>query len=258
MKNYNNQKFTTGGYTEYFKSIILSFPGFQKFKKMNGSYLDIGCGSGTQIFSIAPHFKEFSFTGIDISEPNIDSCNEALSNMPDCLRFDFIHDDFIEHEFNRKFILAFSYSVFQLMDTSINDLLSRVWKLLESDGYLIFSMPYNCQYNKYLNYLRGFLGLFRCNLFDRLIVDIAHILYRKKFSKNFLTERMIYLDQIDNNLLDLKTIEAIDQFWKVEFQEKIHSPSFIQSRHMTFILRKIEQGTSLRDIPGCTHQQQSS
>jgi len=111
MKNYNKQKFTTGGYTEYFKSIILNFPGFQKFKKMNGSYLDIGCG----------HFKEFSFTGIDISEPNIYTCNEALSNLSDCLRFDFILDDFIEHKFNRKFFLAFSYSVFQLMDTSIDE-----------------------------------------------------------------------------------------------------------------------------------------
>lgn len=245
MKKYNNQKFTAGGYTEYFKSIILNFPGFQKLKKMNGSYLDIGCGSGTQIFSIAPHFKEFSFTGIDISEPNIYACNEALSNMPDCLRFDFIHDDFIEHKFNGKFILAFSYSVFQLMDASLNDLLKRIWKLLEPNGYLVLSMPYNCQYNKYLNYLRGILGLFRCSLFDRLTVDIAHKLYRKKFSKNFLRERMIYLDQIDNNLLDLKTIEALCQFWKVEFQEKTASPSFIQSRHMTLILRKFEQGASL-------------
>ena len=238
MINYNNQKFTTGGYTEFFKSIILNFPGFQKFKKINGSYLDIGCGSGTQIFSIAPHFKEFSFTGIDISEPNIYACNETLSDMPDCLRFDFIHDDFIEHEFNRKFILAFSYSVFQLINTSIDDLLKRVWELLEPNGYLVLSMPYNCRYNKYLNYFRGISGLFRCNLFDRLAVDIAHVLYRKKFSKNFLRERMIYLDQIDNNLLDLKTIGAIDQLWKLEFQEKTPSPSFIQSRHMTLILRK--------------------
>ena len=139
------------------------------------------------------------------------------------------------------------------MDTSIDDLLKRVWELLEPDGYMVFSMPYNCQYNQYLNYLRGFLGLFRCNLFDKLTVDIAHILYRKKFSKNFLRERMIYLDQIDNNLLDLKTIEALCQFWKAEFQENTPSPSFIQSRHMTLILRKIEQGTSLREIPGRPH-----
>ena len=249
MKNYNNQKFTTGGYTEYFKNLILNFPGFQEFKKINGSYLDIGCGSGTQIFTIAPHFKGFSFTGIDISEPNIYACNEALSNMSDRLRFDFIHDDFIEHKFNRNFILAFSYSVFQLLDTSIDDLLRRIWELLEPNGYLVLSMPYTCHYNKYLNYLRRILGLLRCNLFDRLIVNIAHILYLNKFSKNFLRERMIYLDQIDNNLLDLKPIETLYQFWKVEFQEKTPSPSFIQSRHMTLILRKIEQG----DSPGgCT------
>jgi len=69
---------------------------------------------------------------------------------------------------------------------------------------------------------------------------------------------MIYLDQIDNNLLDLKKIEAIDQFWKVEFREKTPSPSFIQSRHMTLILRKIEQSTSLGYVPGRPHQQQSS
>ena len=62
---------------------------------------------------------------------------------------------------------------------------------------------------------------------------------------------MIYLDQIDNNMLDLKKIEAIDPFWKVVFREKTPSPSFIQSRHMTLILRKMEQGTSLGNVPGC-------
>ena len=169
--------------------------------------------------------------------------------MFDCLRFDFIHDDFSKHEFNRKFSLAFSYSVFQLINTSLDDLLRQVWELLESNGYLVLSMPYHCKYNKYLNYLRGFLGLVRCNLFDRLIVNIAHILYRKKFSKSFLKERMIYLDQVDNNLLDVKIIEALYQFWKVVFQEKTPSPSFIQSRHMTLILRKNEQDDSLAKDP---------
>ena len=245
MKNYNNQKFTAGSYIEYFKSIILNFPKFQKFKKINGHYLDIGCGSGTQIFSIAPHFKNFSFTGIDISEPNIYACNKTLSNMPDCLRFDFIQNDFIKHKFNRKFSLAFSYSVFQLMNTSLDDLLRRVWELLEPNGYLVLSMPYYCKYNKYLNYLRGFLRLFRCNLFDGLIVNTAYILYRKKFSKSFLRERMIYLDQVDHNLLDVEKIEALNPFWKVAFKQKTPSPSFIQSRHMTVILGKIEQGTFL-------------
>ena len=90
------------------------------------------------------------------------------------------------------------------------------------------------------NYFRGFLGLFRGKLIDRLILNMAYILYRKKFSKTFLQERMIYLDQVDHNLLDVKRIEALHSFWKVEFQEKNPWPSFIQSRHMTLILRKIE------------------
>lgn len=240
MKNYHKQKFTAGGYIEYFKNLILNFPGFQKLKKKKGRYLDIGCGSGAQIFSIAPHFKEFSFTGIDLSEPNIYACNKTLSNMSDRLKFDFIHDDFIKHQFNRKFILAFSYSVFQLLDVSIDELLRRVWQLLEPNGYLILSMPYACRYNTYLNYLRGVLGLLRCHLFDRLIVDIAHIMYRKQLSKTFLRERMIYLDQVDHNLFDLKATKALDQFWKIEFIEQTPSPSFIQSRHMSLILRRIE------------------
>lgn len=242
MKDYSHQKFTTGDYTEYFRNAILNFPEFQKFRKMNGSFLDIGCGSGSQIFSIAPHFEEFSFTGIDISEPNIKACNEALSHMSDFSRFEFILGDFVEHEFHRKFTLAFSYSVFQLIDTSMDDLLRRVWELLEPDGYLVLSVPYDCNYNRCLNYFRGLVGLFRCSLFDRLTVDMAHILYRKKFSKNFLRERMIYLDN-RNSLLNLKTVAARDQFWKLEVQEKTPSPSFIQSRHMTLILKKIESGS---------------
>ena len=249
MKKYNNQKFTAGNYTEYFKSIILNFPGFQKFKKINGNYLDIGCGSGTQIFSIAPHFKKFIFTGIDISKPNIYACNRTSSSIPDSWRFDFIHDDFIEYKFKRKFSFAFSYSVFQLINTSMDELLIRVWELLQPNGYLLLSMPYRCKYNKYLNYFRGFLGIFRCKLFDRLMVNMAYLLYRKRFSKSFLQERMIYLDQVDHNLLDVKKIEALHPFWMVEFQKKTPSPSFIQSRHMTLILRKIEPGDPLTTVP---------
>ncbi|MCP4369196.1 MAG: class I SAM-dependent methyltransferase [Deltaproteobacteria bacterium] len=238
MKKYNDQKFTTGSYTEYFKSIILNFTGFQQFKKINGNYLDIGCGSGTQIFSLAPYFKNFLFTGIDLSEPNISSCNKELSSMSDRWRFDFIHDDFIEYNFHTKFSLAFSYSVFQLMQTPMDELLKQVWELLQPNGYFLLSMPYHCKYNKYLNYFRGFLGIFRCKLFDWLMVNMAYLLYRKKFSKSFLKERMIYLDQVDYNLLDVKKIEALHPFWKIEFQEMTPSPSFIQSRHMTIILKK--------------------
>jgi len=244
MKNYTHQKFTAGNYTDYFKSLIINFPGFQKFKKVNGSYLDIGCGSGTHIFSIAPYFKKISFTGIDISEPNISACNEALSNRHDRLRFDFICDDFTEYKFNKNFVIVFSYSVFQLMDTFIDDLLKQVWKLLEPNGYLVLSMPYKCPYNKFINVLRGIFGLFRCSLFDNLLVEIAHIIYLKRFSRTFLRERMLYLDQVDNNLVDVKKTEALNRFWKLEFKQKTPSPSFIQSRHTTLILKKIEQGNS--------------
>ena len=81
------------------------------------------------------------------------------------------------------------------------------------------------------------------------MVNMAYILYRKKFSKSFLEERMIYLDQVDHNLLEVKKIKTLNQFWKVEFQGKTLSPSFIQSRHMTLILRKIEQDDSLAKDP---------
>ncbi|MBT8351331.1 MAG: class I SAM-dependent methyltransferase [Deltaproteobacteria bacterium] len=239
MKKYNDQKFTTGSYSEYFTGIMLNFPGFEPLKKNNGHFLDIGCGSGAQIFSLAPHFKKIVFTGIDLSEPNIFSCNNQLSRMPDSRKFNFIQDDFMQHEFSTKFSIAFSYSVFQLMKPSMDELLKRVWNLLEPSGYLLLSMPYRCQYNEFVNYLRRFLGLLRCDLFDSLIVNVAHLLYRKKFSKNFLRERMIYLDQVDYNLLDIKKIRSLYPFWTVEFQEKTTSPSFIQSRHMTLILRKI-------------------
>jgi cyclopropane fatty-acyl-phospholipid synthase-like methyltransferase len=120
---------------------MLNFPGFEPLKKINGNFLDIGCGSGAQIFSLAPHFKNFFFTGIDLSESNISFCNKELASMRESSKFIFIHDGFIEHEFSTKFSIAFSYSVFQLINTSLDELLLRVWELLQPKGYFLLSMP---------------------------------------------------------------------------------------------------------------------
>ena len=68
------------------------------------------------------------------------------------------------------------------------------------------------------------------------MVNMAYLLYRKRFSKSFLQERMIYLDQVDHNLLDVKKIEALHPFWMVEFQKKTPLPQFYSKQaHDTYL-----------------------
>ncbi len=237
MEDYKSLKFTTGAYVNYFNNLMSNFKGLKNFKDAEGTFLEIGCGTGKQIFSVATYFPKFSFVGIDISEPNIRICNEALSQIKESKKFRFIQADFCTYEFKQKFEVIFSYGVFQLISEPMDVLLTRTWELLSLNGYFILSMPYKCLYNKFINSIRGILKAIRCKLLDELGIGLAFRLYRKKYSKEFLRERIIYLYQVDRNLLDIHKLNESNK-WEVEFQEKTPLPSFIQSQYITVILRK--------------------
>jgi len=84
--------------------IIQDFIKFVKNKTSIENTLEIGCSTGIFPIKYNDLFSEIEYTGIDLSQKSIEYC-KAHSN------FEFICDDFLKMNFNKKFDLIFSFDV---------------------------------------------------------------------------------------------------------------------------------------------------
>lgn len=105
-----------------------------KFAKLNGTALDVGCGSGGRLVRLLKN-ANFHVTGIDASTQMI---NLAKANHNDA---DFIHAD-IQHWESKKtfdFILAWD-SLFHLPLAEHQPVLEKLCGLLSMDGVMIHTL----------------------------------------------------------------------------------------------------------------------
>lgn len=104
-------------FLEYFKSKSDVF-----------SILEIGCGTGIYPIGFKELFSEKKYTGFDISESAINYC-ENHSN------FEFVCDDFIKMELNKKFDMVFSHAVIDHV-YDIDSFLSKIVKTCRKYAYV--------------------------------------------------------------------------------------------------------------------------
>jgi len=95
---------------EFFSRMFYSKPvclnDFMKFvsEKNIVSVLEIGCAAGKLVTYFSDFFKNKQYTGLDLSSKSIEMC-KIKSN------FNFICDDFLKRDIDKKFDLVFSFDV---------------------------------------------------------------------------------------------------------------------------------------------------
>ncbi len=101
------------------------------------SILDIGCGSGRYMFK-AVEKNASSVIGIDAAEGAIEEAKNIASELGVEDRLEFIVNDFMDIDFNRKFNVLFAVGYFDYIFNS-EDHLRKMLEL--SDGIIYASFP---------------------------------------------------------------------------------------------------------------------
>jgi len=202
--------------------------------------LDIGCGTGDQLFSLAERFVDGDYIGVDISKPNIAQANKNITNSNGAKRYTFCLEDYMEFNSEETFDLIISYSTLHLIPSNINDLFSHLATDLKKGGRLIFTIPNDSYYNHVLIIIRKIFKLFKGNLTDRMIFMLGKIIERNKIDNEQLKERINYMYMIPN-CLDSPELRIIAKNNKLKLIIQCPEPhaSLAQLKHNCVVMEKI-------------------
>src|ERR1051326_6863118 len=80
-------------------------------------FLEIGCGTGQQLFDLAEKLPDATFVGVDMSAPNIQEAESVRLRMPFAKRLTFVNGDYMKLQCG-AFDVIFSHTTLHLISAS--------------------------------------------------------------------------------------------------------------------------------------------
>ena len=154
--------------------------------------LDIGCGTGDQIFDLAAVLPHASFVGLDIERANIVIAAGRAGAHETPARFSFEAIDYREYATTHRYDLVMSYSVLQFVPGPLSALAERIDAHTAGGGLFVNVMPARCAYNTALALVRRGLRLTRSRATDRVLLAAGTMLHRGSLGTDLLAERVAY------------------------------------------------------------------
>jgi SAM-dependent methyltransferase len=199
--------------------------------------LDIGCGSGDQLFDLAPRLPRAELVGVDIVRSNVVVARERAATDPSGARLTFTASDYLAFEPAAPFDLLMSYSVLQFVPGDVDDIAARIARHSVPGGCFANVMPYRCGYNRLLAAVRWLLGAVRSPALDRLILGAARALHRDVMDEAMLTERLVYAYAVPVRFEEELAAALARRGFRTERREPIHHASPGQMKHALRIMR---------------------
>ena len=154
--------------------------------------LDLGCGTGEQVFDLAEAMPTARFTGVDISAANIRAAEDVRERHACRERMTFVATDYMELR-TTPFDLILSWGVLHLIPAPTGALFSKIASDLNRGGLLVSATPYRCLHNSALGLVRRVLRAIRSHATDRAILALSQYLYGAQYPEPFLRERVFYM-----------------------------------------------------------------
>jgi trans-aconitate methyltransferase len=202
--------------------------------------LDIGCGTGAQLFSLAAELPLSSFIGVDFSAANIRIAESTREVSPHGDRITFHACDYMEFQPKHRVDVILSYSTLHHIPIDDDRLFGKIADELSPGGVLINTMPIQCRYNSALTRLRRLLRTVRSRVTDRLILSAARLVHGVSVPTEALRERVLYMYEIPYRFDGAKLHDLLSEPYGLDSVARISEvhASLTQMKHGVHIFRK--------------------
>ena len=179
--------------------------------------LDIGCGDGGKLARLAELWPKMSFTGIDISPPNIQQAELRGETSLARDRLNFILGDYRELILP-SYDIILAESTLHLIPGTNDELFAKLRSEMKPGGLLLFTIPRRGAFNTLLSITRRVLRLFRSPMTDWLILSLAEKLHGQAHTREFLRERLHYMYILPNRYGSSRFARTLSEQHQLDLQ----------------------------------------
>lgn len=203
------------------------------------SMLEIGCGTGEQLVSLARKFPKAKFTGIDISAPNIAIARDLVRREGFSDRIEVIQADYLTRHLG-SFDIIVSYSTLHLIHAPDAALFSKLANELVAGGVFINIIPFECIFNRVLFMIRRVFRAFRGRFTDALVLQAGKLLTWNKLNAQQLSKQLIYMYVLPERIEGQVMSEMLTKRYSLRLMRKQLEPhtSIAQPKHLLVAYRK--------------------
>ena len=153
--------------------------------------LDVGCGTGEQLFHIAAALPFATGVGVDVSRESVTRAEVERASRAEGARLSFVARDYLEFE-EKPFDAIVSYSTLYVIPGSTEGLCAKLARDLAPGGVLVNCMPERCLSNTLAVLARRVFRLVRGRLFEAVAFFLHGRIY-PDFTAELLRERLEYI-----------------------------------------------------------------
>lgn len=201
--------------------------------------LDVGCGTGEQLFDLARALPRATLLGVDISAANIAVAETTRQQRACGARMRFVARDYVDFQAD-PFDVILSDSTLHNIVVSTATLFTKIAADLVPGGLLFTSMPYACFYNYVLWAIRRLCRAVQGTYTDAMLLTIAKCLHGGQLSASLLQQRIHYmylLPQRYDSCAFRQALEAMYGFQIIDAHAVAHT-SVAQPKHRLMVSRK--------------------
>jgi SAM-dependent methyltransferase len=206
--------------------------------------MDLGCGTGAQIFHMAAALPNANFVGIDISIANIEIARQRCSELSLEQRVEFVASDYMQFPVPPQDVIT-AYSTLHLIQAPSEQLFGKISSELAEGGLLMNVMPYECVFNQILLWVRRLFILCRSPLTDAIVFKVGKALHGAELDDAQLRERVSYMYQVFDRLDGADLHRLLKQRCGLECiaEGPERHASIAQAKHRFAVFRKCASRT---------------
>jgi len=153
--------------------------------------LDLGCGTGGQLFGLLSQYPNASFVGVDISKNNIAAAMDDPRYSEFQPRVSFRAADFFDVDMGLYDVIV-ADSVLQNIDIQDDVVAAKLSRSLRPGGLMLMTLPCDSFYNRSLWRARRIARCMRTPLLDRVLLWGGRIMH-PDWDVEMIRERVPYM-----------------------------------------------------------------